>query len=59
MRVVFEILVVIVRILWSILENIYRSIIPVEKKKVDGEIVLITGKTLTPPKQLVVSYRNT
>ena len=43
MGLALEIVDLLFRILWSLLERAYRFIIPMPRKKIDGEIVLITG----------------
>ena len=43
MGVGLEILDVILRMMWSVLESVYRMVVPVPRKKIDGEVVLITG----------------
>ena len=43
MGLMFEILPLIVQIVWCYIEGAYRFIIPVARKKINGEIVLITG----------------
>ena len=43
MGLAFEILQLIVQIVWCYIESAYRFIIPVPRKKINGEIVLITG----------------
>ena len=42
MGLAFEILQLIVQIVWCYIESAYRFIIPVPRKKINGEIVLIT-----------------
>ncbi|XP_028405938.1 17-beta-hydroxysteroid dehydrogenase 13-like [Dendronephthya gigantea] len=43
MGLAFEIFELLLRIFWTYLESAYRLIIPVPRKKINGEIVLITG----------------
>ncbi|XP_020300384.1 short-chain dehydrogenase/reductase family 16C member 6-like [Pseudomyrmex gracilis] len=54
--ILIEILLVILKILYYICESLYKVFIPMKKKNVAGEIVLITGAAQGIGKELALGY---